>query len=142
MQATIMVALGGAIGSVARYWLALLMLPVSRDLPWGTIVINIVGSFAISFFGALTLEQGRFAVPEIWRLAFMVGVCGGFTTFSSFSLQTLDLLRAGQPGRALLNIGISVIVCLIAVWLGFLAAQQINSGSQQIAQTTIEEEAS
>ncbi|MEL4069535.1 fluoride efflux transporter CrcB [Ochrobactrum sp. GPK 3] len=142
MQATIMVALGGAIGSVARYWLALLMLPVSRDLPWGTIVINIVGSFAISFFGTLTLEHGRFAVPDIWRLAFMVGVCGGFTTFSSFSLQTLDLLRAGQPGKALLNIGISVIICLIAVWLGFLAAQQINSGSQQIAQTAIEDEAS
>ncbi|MFK3663629.1 fluoride efflux transporter CrcB [Ochrobactrum teleogrylli] len=142
MQATIMVALGGAIGSVARYWLALFMLPVSRDLPWGTIVINIAGSFAISFFGALTLEQGRFAVPEIWRIAFMVGVCGGFTTFSSFSLQTLDLLRAGQPGKALLNIGISVILCLIAVWLGFLAAQQINSGFQQIAQTAVEEEGS
>ncbi len=126
MQATIMVALGGALGSVARYWLAILMLPLSRDLPWGTIVINIAGSFAISFFGVLTLEHSRYAVPEIWRLAFMVGLCGGFTTFSSFSLQTLDLLRAGQPGRALLNIGISVILCLIAVWLGFLAAERIN----------------
>ncbi|KXO78461.1 fluoride efflux transporter CrcB [Brucella anthropi] len=142
MQATIMVALGGAIGSVARYWLALLMLPVSRELPWGTIVINIVGSFAISFFGALTLEQGRFPLPEIWRIAFMVGVCGGFTTFSSFSLQTMDLLRAGQPGKALFNIGFSVVLCLITVWLGLLAAERFNGGIEQVAQNAIEEEAS
>ncbi|MBC2885372.1 fluoride efflux transporter CrcB [Ochrobactrum sp. CM-21-5] len=142
MQTTIMVALGGALGSVARYWLALLMLPISRNLPWGTIVINVLGSFAISFFGALTLAQGRFPVPEIWRIAFMVGICGGFTTFSSFSLQTLDLLRAGQPGRALFNVGLSVGLCLFSVWLGLLAAERLNGGFAQIAQNVIEEEAS
>lgn len=140
MQATLFVAIGGALGSVARYWIGLLLLPISRDLPWGTILINIVGSFVISFFGVLTLTSGRFAMPELWRLAVMVGICGGFTTFSSFSLQTLDLLRAGQPGRALLNIGLSVILCLIAVWLGFIAAERINSGSIKSVQISQSED--
>jgi CrcB protein len=142
MNATIWVAIGGAIGSVARYWIALWMIPLSRDLPWGTITINIVGSFVISFFGTLTLEQGRYPVPELWRIAIMVGICGGFTTFSSFSLQTLDLLRAGASGRALANIALSVILCLAAVTLGYLAANRLNGGIHQIAQNAVEEDAS
>lgn len=126
MQGTIVVALGGAIGSVLRYWFSIWLAPVSRDLPWSTIVVNIIGSFAIAFFGALTIASSRFEVPEIWRIAFLVGVCGGFTTFSSFSMQTFDLLRLGMPGRALLNVSISLFVCLAATALGYVAAQAIN----------------
>lgn len=142
MTTTLWIALGGALGSVARYWVALWMLPVSRDLPWGTIAINILGSFAIAFVGTLTVAAGRHPWPETARLFVMVGVCGGFTTFSSFSLQTLDLLRAGAPGRALANVALSVLLCLFAVTLGFVAAEHLNGGIRQVAQTALEEEAS
>ena len=142
MAQTLWIALGGALGSVARYWFAVLALPVSRELPWGTIAINIIGSFAIGFFGTLTTASGRHPLPETARLFFMVGVCGGFTTFSSFSLQTLDLLRGGAPGRAVANIGLSVLLCLGAVTLGHIAAAQFNAGARQVAQTAEEESAS
>ncbi len=128
MQATIAVALGGAIGSVLRYWFSIWLAPISRDLPWSTIVVNIIGSFAIAFFSALTIASSRFELPEIWRIAFMVGICGGFTTFSSFSMQTVDLLRLDMPGRALMNVGISLVVCFAATALGYMAAQALNRG--------------
>ena len=134
------VMIGGAFGSLARYLVSVWALPVSRDLPWGTIGINVAGSFIIGFFGTLTLTQGRYPVSENWRLFVMVGICGGFTTFSSFSLQTLDLLRGGAMLRAGLNILLSVVLCIGAVALGHLAAAQLNGGAQQIAQTSIEEE--
>ena len=142
MPVTLWVAIGGALGSVARYWVALWMLPMSRDLPWGTIVINIIGSFAISFFGTLTVEHGRFPISDVGRTFFMVGICGGFTTFSSFSLQTLELLKAGAVGRAFLNIAISVALCLASVTAGYLAAERLNGGVDEVAQNAIEEEAS
>jgi CrcB protein len=133
MAASLWIAFGGALGSVARYWIALWALPISRDLPWGTILINVIGSFAIAFFGTLTTESGRHPLPDTARLFFMVGVCGGFTTFSSFSLQTLDLMRGGAPARALANILLSVALCLGAVSLGYLFAAQLNSSAQQAA---------
>ena len=142
MTTTLWIALGGALGSVARYWIALWALPISRTLPWGTIGINIAGSFAIGFFGTLTLAHGRHPVPETARLFVMVGFCGGFTTFSSFSLQTLDLLRVGAMGRALANIAVSVVLCLGAVALGHYAGAVLNGGAVQVAQTAAEEEAS
>ncbi|MBL6854299.1 MAG: fluoride efflux transporter CrcB [Alphaproteobacteria bacterium] len=135
------VMIGGALGSLARYLLSLVMLPVSRDLPWGTITINILGSFVIGFFGTLTLAQGRFPVSENWRLFVMVGICGGFTTFSSFSLQTLDLMRSGAMVRAGLNIVLSVALCVAAVALGHFVAAQLNQHAPQVAQIPIEEEA-
>ena len=137
----IYVMIGGAMGSLARYVLSALTLPISRDLPWGTIGINIAGSFIIGFFGTLTLASGRFPVSENARLLVMVGICGGFTTFSSFSLQTLDLIRTGAMGRAGVNIVASVILCVAAVALGHYLAAQINGHREQVAQIAIEEEA-
>ncbi len=135
------VIVGGALGSLARYAVSVWALPVSRDLPWGTIGINIVGSFIIGFFGTLTLAQGRYPVAENIRLFVMVGFCGGFTTFSSFSLQTLDLIRGGAMLRAGANIALSVALCVAAVALGHLIAAQINGHEAQVAQLPIEEEA-
>ena len=123
MATYLWIALGGALGSMARYaatgvvanWLGL-------AFPWGTLVINVTGSFVIGFFAALTGPGGRAPVPEDFRQFVMVGICGGYTTFSSFSLQTLVLLQNGKLAGAGLNILGSVSLCLLAVWLGFAAA--------------------
>ncbi|MBE7217928.1 MAG: fluoride efflux transporter CrcB [Caulobacteraceae bacterium] len=139
LRLALLLALGGALGTLGRYTLSLAALPISTSLPWGTILINVVGSFAIGGFGTLTLAHGRFPLPEEARLFVMVGVCGGFTTFSSFSLQTLDLLRGGAAGRALINVGLSVALCVAAVALGHFAAAALNGGAPQIAQIAEEE---
>jgi CrcB protein len=135
------VAIGGALGSLARYAISVLALPVSRDLPWGTIGINIAGSFVIGFFGTLTLAQGRYPAAENLRLFVMVGLCGGFTTFSSFSLQTLELMRHGAMLRAGANIVVSVVLCVAAVALGHALAAQLNGHAIPVAQLPVEEEA-
>jgi CrcB protein len=135
-----MVMIGGAIGSLARYAISVLALPISQQLPWGTIIINISGSFVIGLFGTLTLAHGRFPVSETTRLFVMIGLCGGYTTFSSFSLQTLDLMRNGAMVRAALNIGLSVALCIGAVAAGHIIAAHFNGGAHKIAQATIEEE--
>jgi CrcB protein len=136
----LLIAIGGAIGTLARYFISVAALPISHSLPWGTIGINILGSFIIGLFGTLTLANGRFPVSDDARLFVMVGLCGGFTTFSSFSLQTLDLLRSGATLRAVANIILSVVLCVCAVAIGHLIAAHFNRGAQQIAQMTIEEE--
>lgn len=141
MKTTLVVALGGALGSVARHWISIWMLPLSRHLPWGTIAINVVGSFAIAFFGTLTLIHGRYPASDLWRLAFMVGVCGGFTTFSSFSLQTFSLLQGGAVGRAFLNIALSVALCLGATAAGYFSADRLNDAGR-ITQNDIEKDVS
>ncbi len=113
------VAAGGALGSVARFWLTTLMINLAgAGFPWGTLLINIVGSFLIGLFGISTGHLGRFSVPSEIRVFLMVGICGGFTTFSSFSLQTYELAHAGEVLRAGLYIVASVVLCLLAVWLG------------------------
>ena len=122
----LMVGLGGALGSMARYAIVLAMAPASRDFPVGTVLINVAGSLVIGFFGTLTLAQGRYPAPETARLFVMVGVCGGFTTFSSFSLQTLELLRGGAVLRALANVALSVLLCLGAVAVGQVAAARLG----------------
>jgi protein CrcB len=121
------IGLGGAFGSIARAWLAFTVARITGpQFPWGTILINVVGSFVIGFFGTLTASGSRFSVPPDARAFVMVGICGGFTTFSSFSLQTLELARDGRLGQALGNVGLSVILCLLVVAVGHYAAATIN----------------
>lgn len=138
----LIVMAGGALGTLGRYVLSAVALPISGQMPWGTIVINVTGSFLIGFFGTLTLAHGRFPISENWRLFVMIGVCGGYTTFSSFSLQTLDLLRQGALTRALVNIAASVVLCVAAVAVGHQLASLMNGGAAEVAQLPIEEEAS
>ena len=131
---------GGALGTLARYLISVLAAPISGNLPWGTIIINITGSFIIGLFGTLTLAHGRFPVSENMRLFVMIGLCGGYTTFSSFSLQTLDLMRSGAVTRAGVNIAASVVLCVAAVSAGHLIASYFNGGEKQVAQLRGEEE--
>jgi CrcB protein len=139
MNLYLWVALGSAIGGVLRYALGHEMLSQhSSDFPWATVLINVIGSFIIGFFGTLTVAGSRFQVPEPIRIFVMIGLCGGFTTFSSFSMQTYDLLRTGAWGKALLNVGLSVLLCLGAVALGHIVARQ-SSHAIAIAQTKEEE---
>lgn len=137
----LVVMLGGALGTLGRHLVSALAAPYSDRLPWGTILINISGSFLIGFFGTLTLAQGRYPVSDTMRLFVMVGICGGYTTFSSFSLQTLDLLRTGHPGRAGANVALSVVACIAFVALGHALGSRLNGGATAIAQAAIEEEA-
>jgi fluoride exporter len=137
----LLVALGGAVGTLARYGIGEWAQPISRTLPWGTIIINVVGSFVIGFFGTLTLANGKYPISENARLFVMVGLCGGFTTFSAFSLQTLDLLREGAALRAGANVMLSVMLCVFATWTGHVIASRLNGGAVAIAQTRSEEQA-
>jgi CrcB protein len=122
MLTYIWVALGGAIGTLLRYQINLLLTArLGEAMPWGTIFINITGSFIIGLFAALTEAGGRLPVPPEIRAFMLVGLCGGYTTFSSFSLQTLTLIQTGEPFRAIANVMLSVVICLIAVWIGFVA---------------------
>lgn len=122
------VAIGSAVGGMSRFWVSRVVgEAVGEKFPWGTIVINITGSFLIALIAALTLPEGRLNTSRILiTQLIMVGVCGGYTTFSSFSLQTLNLAREGQWLWAGGNVLISVVACLIAAWLGFMFGEVIN----------------
>jgi CrcB protein len=122
------IALGSALGGMARYACAgAIGAWLGQGFPYGTLVINVLGSFVIGFFSALTGPGGRLAVSSDASLFVTVGLCGGYTTFSSFSLQTLALAQAGAWPRAGLNIVASVVLCLASVWLGYMAAQALNA---------------
>jgi CrcB protein len=121
------VALGSALGGVARYWCSgLVARAVGETFPWGTLIVNIVGSFLIGLIAAVSGTDGRFIIPAEARQFMMVGILGGFTTFSSFSLQTLTLARDGDWLLAGANVVGSVVLCLIAVWAGHMLGAVVN----------------
>lgn len=117
------VAVGGAIGSAGRHWMAGAVDDRFNDaLPWGTLAVNVLGSLAIGVLAGLGSLSGEA------RLLLMVGLCGGFTTFSAFSLQTVELLRDGALGRAAANALASVCVCIAATWIGLAAIERTALG--------------
>jgi CrcB protein len=121
------VSIGGALGTAARYWFSgLVANHFGETFPWGTMFINISGSFVIGFFATITGPDGRIFASTEMRQFVMIGLCGGYTTFSSFSLQTLNLVRDGETAWALANIGLSVVLCLVAVWIGHVVATHLN----------------
>ncbi len=111
------VFIGGGIGAAARYWLQdIVYRYMSSGFPYGTLAVNVLGSFAIGFL--MSLFEGRFAVSPSMRIFLTIGILGGFTTFSSFSFETIALLRDGSYGLGILNVLFSVITCLVATWIG------------------------
>ena len=128
MYAYLLVAIGSAIGGVSRFWLSgAISRSFGESFPWGTVIVNISGCLVIGLFATLTGTEGRVYVPGEWRQFFMIGICGGYTTFSSFSLQTLNLAQDGEWLQAGGNVVGSVVLCLVAVWLGHIAAAAVNA---------------
>ncbi len=123
----LLVVSGGALGTAARYVLSgAVANAFGETFPWGTLLVNVTGSFLIGFFFTLTSPDGRLFVSAQPRQFVMTGFCGGYTTFSSFSLQTLNLMRDGEWMAAGGNVLGSVTLCMLGVWLGSLAAGIIN----------------
>jgi CrcB protein len=127
MKTYLLVALGSAIGGAGRYWASGAVANwFGQTFPWGTLIVNLSGSFVIGLFATLTAPDGRIFVSGEWRQFVMLGLCGGFTTFSSFSLQTLSLAQGGEWFRAGANVVLSVVLCLLGVWLGHASGLMLN----------------
>ncbi|MBL7730454.1 MAG: fluoride efflux transporter CrcB [Chitinophagaceae bacterium] len=117
MYNLLLVGLGGAIGSIARYlgqrWLTILYGP---SFPWGTFAVNAAGCLLIGIFWGISFKS--FNENEHWKLFLMTGLCGGFTTFSAFTLEGIGLLKENKPGLFFLYVAASVLTGLLATWLG------------------------
>ena len=124
MYRSMLVFIGGGIGAVFRYLLAgWVYKVVGTDFPYGTLAVNVIGCFVIGLF--LTMAEDRFLISPDFRIFFAVGILGGFTTFSTFSFETVELLRDGALAIGLLNVAVSVVVGLTATWVGMLAGRII-----------------
>jgi CrcB protein len=119
------VAIGGMLGSIARY-LVSLVIPAVAGFPWATLFVNVTGSFIIGFYSTLTGPDGRMFAGTRQRQFVMTGFCGGYTTFSAFSLETFRLLHGGMIKTAFSYIAVSVVTWLLAVWLGYAWANRLN----------------
>ncbi len=123
MQA-LAIAAGGALGALMRYWVSTATYAwLGRGFPWGTLAVNVLGSFLMGMLYILLLE--RFSSGPEMRAFLLIGFLGAFTTFSAFSMETLNLLEDAQIGKALLNAGGSVVVCIAAAWIGVAIGRQL-----------------
>lgn len=127
----LVIGLGGALGSMLRFglgsWIDAGVTKGGQIFPWGTIVVNITGCFVIGFIATISAAgEGRIFLSPLTRQFITIGILGGYTTFSSFSLQTLSLAQAGQWGGAAANVLLSVVLCLVGVWLGAVLGGSLN----------------
>lgn len=124
MNQVIAIAVGGAFGSVLRFWASSWTYArLGSGFPYGTLLVNVLGSLLMGLLYTLLVE--RSALDPIWRAGLLVGVLGGFTTFSAFSMETMNLLAGGEMGKAAANIMLSVALCLTATWLGVISGRQL-----------------
>lgn len=127
IQTYLAVMAGGAIGTALRMALSEWIADhLDHVFPLGTLVVNVTGCYVIGLFGGLTGPDGPLLAPPLLRQTVMIGVLGGYTTFSSFSLQTLNLVRDGEWLQAGANVGLSIVLCFLAVWLGHILAEMLN----------------
>jgi CrcB protein len=123
----LVIALGGAVGTILRFVVAgFVAVRLGETFPWGTLIVNVTGSFMIGFVATLAGPDGRPLVSGTARQFVMVGICGGYTTFSAFSLQTLNLMGDGEWLYAGGNAVGSVVLCVVSVWLGSITATALN----------------
>lgn len=124
MNEWVAIGVGGAAGSMLRYGLSTWVYAFAgRAFPYGTLAVNVLGCLAMGFLFVLFVD--RFIDSSVWRAGMLIGVLGGFTTFSSFSIETFNLIEQGEPVRALLNVLLSVVLCLGATWLGVVLGKQL-----------------
>ena len=121
---TLAIAGGGAIGALLRFWMSTgIHHLLGRGFPYGTLVVNVVGSLLMGFLYIMLIE--KLSLGPVWRAALLVGLLGAFTTFSTFSIETLNLMEEGELIKALLNVVLSVVLCLFAAWVGVLAGRTV-----------------
>lgn len=124
MMQIVAIAGGGAVGALMRFWVAGWVYGLlGRGFPWGTLVVNVSGSLVMGLLYVLLVERMNVA-PE-WRALLLVGFLGAFTTFSTFSLETLNLIEDGQLLRAMMNVLLSVVLCIAAAWVGMVLGRQL-----------------
>ena len=124
MLQIILIAAGGATGALFRFWMSSgIHVLLGRGFPYGTLTVNVLGSFAMGLLYVFMLE--RMEVNAEWRAALMIGLLGAFTTFSTFSIETMNLIEAGEIGKAGLNMGLSVSLCVLGCWVGMVLGRQI-----------------